>query len=112
LCELIRRPDAYDQHVVRVEAIFLLAAGDAGLVDPACGGEGMPHSDVWFDDSYGVGAEAQESLGKLLCQSGDYYVNKRVKMTLVGRLSVNSSDGRRRLKMNVLCIEGLTDTGS
>jgi hypothetical protein len=111
LCELIRRPDVYDQHVVRVEAIFLLDAGDASFVDPACRGEGIIHPEVWFDDSYGVRAESQESLGKLLCQSGDYYVNKRVKMTLVGRFSVDTSGDRRRLKLNVLCIEAVTVLG-
>ena len=105
LCDLLHDPDSYMQKVVQVRAIFYSDAGGHSVDDPACGNQAdqTQRSRLLadFDRSYGIQAEAEQSVDDFLCQASHYHWNKKVDMTLVGRLERRHD----RVEFIIMCIE-------
>jgi hypothetical protein len=108
LCDLLHDTDRYMQKVVRVRVMFYSDAGDHSIYDPACNDQAdqtqRAYLDADFDQSYGIQAEAQKSVDDFLCQASHYHWNKKVDMTLVGRLEKRHD----RVEFIIMCIEQAT----
>jgi hypothetical protein len=108
LCDLLREPDRHMQKVVRMRVLFYSDAGDHSVYDPACSNQAdqtqRESLSADFDQSYGIRAEARKSVDDFLCRASHYHWNKKVDMTLVGRMEIR----RNRVEFIIMCIEQAT----
>jgi hypothetical protein len=90
-CDLARKPDLYNQRVVRTEATMIVGYEQSYLYDLACNSE-----DTWAwaesDQSYESSPETQKLLERFLNQK-DEQSTRRAKVTIVGRFE--ASPGKR-----------------
>ena len=108
ICDVLHDPHRYLHRVLRVRVMFYSDAGDHSVYDPACNNQTdqtqHPSLPADFDQSYGIQAEAQKSIDDFLCQASHYYWNKKVDMTVVGRLETRHD----RVEFIIMCIEQAT----
>ena len=107
-CDLVHDADQKMNKVVRLHTTLYSDAGDHSIQSQDCNDRADPTLgtilSVDFDQNYGVQAEAQKGIEDFLCAASKYNLNKKLDVTLVGRLE----KGTNRLVFIVMCIEQAT----